>query len=54
MVVVNQSNQGDNLRALRFRAGGGTNTMRAILSALRQAACPLEACPTTERRTNLT
>lgn len=53
-VGVNFSSRGDNLRALRFRAGGGTNTMRATLPALRLAACPLEACPTTERRTNLT
>lgn len=53
-VGVNFTSRGDYLRALRFRAGGGTNTMRATLPDLRQAACPLEACPTTERRTNLT
>lgn len=34
MVGVNFSSQDDFTRPLRFRAGGGTNTMRAILPAL--------------------
>ena len=42
MVGVNLSSQDDFARPLRFRAGGGTNTMRATLPALYQASCPIK------------
>ena len=41
-VGVNLSSQDNFTRPLRFRAGGGTNTMRATLPAQQQASCPLK------------
>lgn len=41
-VGVNLLSQDDFTRPLRFWAGGGFNTMRATLPALKQASCPIK------------